>query len=112
MADLRSKSLSSGDSKADFTASSILFCPEPAASHKRHSAVTHHGLHVFEIDVDVSRLLDYFHNASDSCGEDLVSLREGVLYQLVAEELVEFFVIDDKETVHILLQFVDAVYCS
>ena len=57
----------------------------------------------------MSLLLYDFSDAPDSCGKHLVSLREGILNQKVAIEIIEFFIIDNQQAVNIFLKLVDSV---
>ena len=101
---LRSKSFRSGDSKAPLTASSR------RCAHQGHAGVPHHLGHVLEVHVDVAGLGDDLDDAPDGGRQDLVGHREGLVGEGVAEELVQFLIVDDEEAVHVLLQLVDAVH--
>ena len=78
-------------------------------THDRNTGILYGGLHVFEIDVDVSRHGDDLRDAFRRGGENVISVRECFGKVEVAEHFTEFLVADDEDGIDTLLELLDTV---
>ena len=67
-------------------------------AHHGFAGFTHHGAHVFKVDVDVAVLVDDFGNAADCVFKHVIGMGKGlILCHLITEYFKQFFVQHDNQ---------------
>ena len=75
-------------------------------AHHGFAGLTHHGAHVFKVDVDMARDIDDFSDTAYCVFQHVVGMGKGlVLRHIVAQHVEQFFIEHDDQGVHIGFQF-------